>query len=52
VWLVFQRKYGGGPPICRHVIDLYDAAVTPPADVPTIVLKVAGADVQVMGPCV
>ena len=40
VWRVFQAKYHGGPPICRHEIDLYCPPVNPPGDV------------KVMGPCV
>ena len=34
VWMVFQRRYGGGPPICRHEINLYSAVVPPPPHVP------------------
>ena len=36
VWLLFQKRYGGGPPICRQEINLYDRPISPPDDVPMI----------------
>ncbi len=29
VWRVFLQRYGGGPPICRSVLDIYSKPVSP-----------------------